>query len=200
MASAASTPSSAAAKAVFMRISERSRPTETITRRFSVNRTRAYGAPWRRRIASTAASPRAPGADADAGADGVDGRAGGDGAGAAARGAGSGRAGGASGSGAEPNRSRMMSLSFTARVPRAGAGSRQRGRALRVAVLHGVAERTGHGQEPVQVQVHAGAGLLRHLVLDGQVEVVGAVLQRAERLLVLRENRGAEVLHVVQED
>src|SRR6185437_3180345 len=72
--------------------------------------------------------------------------------------------------------------------------------ALGVAILDRVAEAARDGQERVQVEVDRRARLLRDLVLDGQVEVVGAVLERTERLLVLRQHRRADVLDVVEED
>jgi hypothetical protein len=53
--------------------------------------------------------------------------------------------------------------------------------AARPAVLDGVAEPTRNLQQAVEVEVDAGAGLLGDLVLDRQIEVVGAEVERAER-------------------
>ena len=53
---------------------------------------------------------------------------------------------------------------------------------------------------PCEVELDRRARLLRHLVLDREVEVVGAVVERAERVLVLRQHGRAHVLDVVEED
>src|SRR5207247_6461428 len=77
---------------------------------------------------------------------------------------------------------------------------RQRGGPLGTAVLDRVAERPRDREQPFEVEVDARARLLRDLVLDRQVEVVRAVVERAEGVFVLRQNGRADVLHVVQED
>src|SRR5438874_522547 len=87
--------------------------------------------------------------------------------------------------------------------PRVAARSARRGHRrgpLGPAVLNGVAERARDRQQTVQVEVDPSAGLLRHLVLDRQVEIVGAVVEGPERVLVLRQHRGANVRDVVEED
>src|SRR5439155_24304587 len=71
---------------------------------------------------------------------------------------------------------------------------------LGAAVLDRIAEVTRDREQPLEVEVDPRTGLLRHLVLDRQVEVVGAVVEGAERVLVLRQDRGADVLDVVEED
>src|SRR5258708_6125662 len=62
------------------------------------------------------------------------------------------------------------------------------------------AEVAGDVEELVEVEADGGAGLLRDLVLDGQIEVVRAVEQAFERALVLREDGGADTRDVVEED
>src|SRR4051794_624826 len=76
----------------------------------------------------------------------------------------------------------------------------QRSRSLGSPVLDLVAEAPRDAEQGVEVEVDASPGLLRDLVLDGEVEIVGAVVERAERALVLRQHRRADVLHVVEED
>ena len=68
------------------------------------------------------------------------------------------------------------------------------------AVLDPVTEPARHVEQAVEVEIDPGARLLRHLVLDRQVEVVGAEVERAEGLLVLRQHRRADVPDVVEED
>src|SRR6185369_4627570 len=62
------------------------------------------------------------------------------------------------------------------------------------------AESARDREQALEVEVDCRARLLGDLVLDGQVEVVGAVLERTERVLVLGQHRGADVTHVVEED
>src|SRR5215468_11451956 len=78
--------------------------------------------------------------------------------------------------------------------------ARQRGRPLGAAVLDLVAEPPRDREQAFEVELDPRAGLLRDLVLDRQVEVVGAEVERAESLLVLRQHRRADVLDVVEED
>ena len=59
-------------------------------------------------------------------------------------------------------------------------------------------EAARHVQNSVEVEADGGAGLLGHLVLDGQVEVVRSVEQALQRALVLREDGGANARDVVQ--
>src|SRR6266511_1092980 len=89
-----------------------------------------------------------------------------------------------------------------ARITREEGSSsvRECNRSFGAAVLHRVAERARDREQTLQVEVDPGPGLLRHLVLDRQVEVVGPVVEGAKGLFVLREHRGADVLDVVQED
>ena len=73
-------------------------------------------------------------------------------------------------------------------------------RALGAAVLDPVAESAWHLEQALEIEVDAGAGLLGHLVLDRQVEVVGAVVERAEGVLVLGQHGRPDVADVVEED
>ena len=58
----------------------------------------------------------------------------------------------------------------------------ERGRPLGAPVLDGVAERPRDPQKPLQVEVDSRSRLLRDLVLDRQVEIVGSVVERPERV------------------
>src|SRR5690349_20960674 len=77
---------------------------------------------------------------------------------------------------------------------------RERGGPFGAAVLDLVAEPPRDREQALEVEVDRRARFLRDLVLDRQVEVVGAEIERAEGLLVLGQHRGADVLDVVEED
>src|SRR6266508_719825 len=101
------------------------------------------------------------------------------------------------------SRSKSASASTAARKPLGHAknlGRRQHSRPLCAPVVDRVAEPPRHREQRLEVEVDLRARLLRHLVLDRQIEVVGAVVEREERVLVLRQHRRAHVLHVVEED
>src|SRR5919108_4131087 len=87
-----------------------------------------------------------------------------------------------------------------ASITEASLRAGERGRSLGAAVLDLVSEPPRYREQPLQIKVDSRPGFLRDLVLDRKVEVVGAVVERAEGLLVLRQHRRADVLHVVEED
>src|ERR671930_1861106 len=76
----------------------------------------------------------------------------------------------------------------------------QNGRPLGPAVLDLVAHRARNREQAFEVEVDPRSRLLRDLVLDREVEVVGAVVERAEGVLVLGQHRRPDVLDVVEED
>src|SRR5882762_4757739 len=55
-------------------------------------------------------------------------------------------------------------------------------------------------QYPLEVQTDRRAGLLRHLIFNRQIEVVGAVVQPLQRLLILRQHRRPNARNVVEVD
>jgi hypothetical protein len=69
-----------------------------------------------------------------------------------------------------------------------------------VAVGGGEAEGAGDGEDAVEVEADGGAGHLGDLVLDGEVEVVGAVEEAFEGALVLGEDGGADAGDIVEID
>src|SRR5829696_8764526 len=81
------------------------------------------------------------------------------------------------------------------------AGVLDQGRGpLGAAVLHPVAQPPRNREQPLEVELDPRPRFLGDLVLDGQVEVVGAVVESPKRILVLRQHGRAHVLHVVEED
>src|SRR5256885_13385981 len=68
-------------------------------------------------------------------------------------------------------------------------GRGHRGGSFGPTVLDRVAERARNRQQAFEIEVDPGPGLLRHLVLDRQVEVVGPVVEGPERVLVLCQHR-----------
>src|SRR5690606_9205253 len=69
-----------------------------------------------------------------------------------------------------------------------------------VPVLHTVPHRPCRSQQTFEVEIDGRTGLLRYLVLDGKVEVVGTEIEGAERIFIEGEHRRTHVLHIVKED
>src|SRR5438270_1448052 len=53
-------------------------------------------------------------------------------------------------------------------------------------------------QYPLKIQTDRRAGLLSHLIFNWQVEVIGAVVQSLQRVLILRQHRRSDPRDIVQ--
>ena len=65
-------------------------------------------------------------------------------------------------------------------------------------ILGSEAEGAGVVQQPLEIERDGGPGFLRDFVFDGEIEVVGAVVEAFESALVLREHGGADARDVVE--
>src|SRR5258705_3298902 len=55
-------------------------------------------------------------------------------------------------------------------------------------------------QYPIKIQTDRRAGLLRHLIFNRQIEVVGAIVQPLQRPLILRQYRRTNARNIVEVD